>query len=173
FGYTVPPFKLCYCGLRELDVAVSHSFMMLFAGYLLQGGGWLAGTPWLLALPLCVSILPAIILSGLPDRHADIDIGKGTLPVRLGARRATWLALILVIIAAALALLAAHLPPARAAYRGIVWGLVPHAGVLVLALLQLLRRRAAPADRRIDGVMVLAFSYILWFVAVPFWHLVA
>src|SRR5699024_9272982 len=132
----------CYRGLGELDVAVSHSFMMLFVGYLLQGGKWLASTPWLLALPLCVSILPAIILSALPDRHADIEIGKGTLPVRLGARRATWLALALVVIATALALLMAHLPPTRNAYHGIVWGLAPYTGVLVLVLLRLLQRRA-------------------------------
>lgn len=172
-GYTVPPLKLCYRGLGELDVAVSHSFMMLFVGYLLQGGWWLASAPWLLALPLCVSILPAIILSALPDRHADIEIGKGTLPVRLGARRATWLALALVVIATALALLMAHLPPTRTAYHGIVWGLVPYTGLLVLVLLRLLQRRTDPADRRIDGVMVLALSYILWFVVVPFWNLVA
>lgn len=170
-GYTIPPLKLCYRGLGELDVAITHSFMVLFAGYLLQGGSWLHAAPWLLALPICVSVLPAIILSGLPDRHADAAAGKGTLPVRLGARPATWLALAGVVAAAALALLVSRLAATHAAYRGIVWGVMPHAGVLVLMLWRMLQRRENLADRRIDAVMVVALSYILWFVAVPLWNL--
>lgn len=170
-GYTVPPLKLCYRGLGEFDVALSHSFMVLFVGYMLQGGPWLAAVPWLLALPLCVSVLPAIILSGLPDRRADAVAGKGTLAVRLGARAAIGMALATAVAAALLALLAAHLPQTRAAYRGIVWGVLPHAGLLTLILFQFLERRADPADTRIDGVMVVALSYILWFVVIPFWNL--
>src|SRR5699024_5757234 len=98
-GYTIPPLKLCYRALGELDVAITHSVVVLFVGYLLQGGAWLNAVPWLLALPLGISILPAIILSALPDRHADAAAGKGTLPIRLGARPATWLALAFAVTA--------------------------------------------------------------------------
>lgn len=75
-GYTAPPLKLCHRGLGELDVALTHSFMVLLIGYLLQGGHLLAEFPWLLALPLCLSIIAAITLSGLPDRDADSRAGK-------------------------------------------------------------------------------------------------
>jgi 1,4-dihydroxy-2-naphthoate octaprenyltransferase len=171
-GYTMPPLKLCWRGLGEIDVAVSHSFMVLFIGYLLQGGDWLAPTPWLLALPLGLSVLPAIILSGLPDRRADQAAGKGTLPVRLGARHAIWLSGALVAAAAIAALIVARLPATLGAYDVIVWGMVPHAVLLIVLLARLARADKPPADRRIDGVMVVALSYILWFVVVPFWHLV-
>ncbi len=170
-GYTMPPLKLCYRSLGELDVAVSHSFLVLLVGYVLQGGAWYAALPWLLGLPICISILPAIILSALPDRHADMQVGKHTLPVRLGAHAATWLALALVIAAAALAMIVAHLPATRDAWHGIVWGVVPHAALLVLLLLRMLYGKRDLADRRIDGVMVVALAYILWFVAIPFWRL--
>src|SRR5699024_6928233 len=111
-GYTIPPLKLCYRALGELDVAITHSVVVLFVGYLLQGGTWLNAVPWLLSLPLGISILPAIILSALPDRHADAAAGKGTLPVRLGTRPATWLALASALAAAILALIVARFGPA-------------------------------------------------------------
>lgn len=171
-GYTVPPLKLCYRGLGELDVAFTHSFMVLFVGYLLQGGAWQAAAPWLLALPLCVAVLPAIILSALPDYGADAATDKGTLAVRLGPRPAMGVALAVTAAAALLALLWSHLPQTRAAYKGIVWGVLPHAGLLGVLLFQRLQRAADSTDARIDGLMVVALTYILWFVVVPFWNLV-
>ncbi|MDN5874058.1 MAG: prenyltransferase [Sinobacteraceae bacterium] len=171
-GYTVPPLKLCWRGLGELDVAVSHSFMVLLLGYVLQGGAWQAPLPWLLAAPLCIAVLPAIILSGLPDRHADAAAGKRTLPVRLGARKAAWLALALALAAAVAVIVVAHLPATQKVYRGIVWGVVPNAAILAFMLLRLLHRHPDPADQRIDSVLVVALVYILWFVVVPFRNLI-
>ena len=170
-GYTAPPLKLCHRGLGEVDVAITHGFLTVLAGWLLQGGSAQTPTPWLLALPLGTAVLPAIILSGLPDRAADAAAGKRTLAVRLGARPAIWLALVLAVVAAALAIGIAHVPAAHFANRNIMWGVVPWAGLLVLALLALLRKRRDAADARIDGVMMLALAYMLWFVAVPIWNL--
>lgn len=157
-GYTVPPFKLCWRGLGEVDVALSHSFMVLLFGFMLQGGRWFAPLPWLLAAPLCVAIVPAIVLSGLPDRSADADAGKGTLPVRLGARAATWLAVALTVAAVVLVLIIARLAPVHGAYDAIIWGLLPYAGLLVLVLLRLLHQHPDVADRRIDGAMLVALG---------------
>lgn len=170
-GYTAPPLKLCHRGLGEVDVAITHGFLTVLAGWLLQGGPAWTVTPWLLALPLGAAVLPAIILSGLPDRAADAAAGKRTLAVRLGARPAIWLALVLAVVAAALAIGIARVPAAHFAYRNIMWGVVPWAGLLVLALLALLRKWHDAADARIDGVMMLALAYMLWFVAVPIWNL--
>lgn len=171
-GYTVPPLKLCYRGLGEFDVGLTHSLVVLLIGYVLLGGFWRDLLPWLLALPLGLSILPAIILSGLPDRNADASTGKRTLVVKLGSRGSVAAAGGAAIAAASLALLEAHLPQTRVIYGGIVWGIIPHVGLLVLVLFRLLRCHSEPANRRIDGTMVVALTYILWFVVVPFWNLI-
>ena len=170
-GYTAPPLKLCHRGLGEVDVAITHGFLTVLAGWMLQGGSAWAPAPWLLALPVGTAVLPAIILSGLPDRAADAAAGKRTLAVRMGTRPAVWLAIALATAAAALAIWIARLPAADFAYRNIMWGVVPWAGLLTLSLLALLRKRRDPADVRIDGVMMLALAYMLWFVAVPIWNL--
>lgn len=81
-GYTAPPLKLCHRGLGELDVALTHSFGVLMLGAAAQGGGMTAAGPLLLAMPLALAVLPAIILSGIPDRDADLAAGKRTLVVR-------------------------------------------------------------------------------------------
>ncbi len=65
-GYTAAPLKLSYRGWGEVDVAFTHSMMVLWLGYLLQGGRAGALLPWLLALPMFFAILPAIILAGVP-----------------------------------------------------------------------------------------------------------
>ena len=70
-SYTVPPLKLSHRGFGELNVALTHSAGAIMAGYVVQGGGWMDSAPWLLALPLGVSVLPSILLAGCPDREAD------------------------------------------------------------------------------------------------------
>ena len=63
------------------------------AGYVAQGGGWTDSTPWLLALPLGVSVLPSILLAGCPNREANVAAAKRTLVVILGKRGAVRLAI--------------------------------------------------------------------------------
>ncbi|MCR8826367.1 NAD(P)H-dependent oxidoreductase [Pseudosulfitobacter koreensis] len=164
-GYTVPPLKLSYRTLGEVDVGVTHSFFPILLGMALQGGSVARPEPWLIALPMCLSILPAIILSGVPDHDADRAVSKNTIAVRFGIRPAFAVSAIFAVVAATLAaLLQFYLLPG-------IYGTVPT--VLVLAHAVLLVRRLMTEygedakPRRIDTTMVLALSYILWFCVLP------
>jgi 1,4-dihydroxy-2-naphthoate octaprenyltransferase len=168
-GYTVPPLKLCYRGLGELDVGLTHSPGAILCGFVFQGGDWHAGLPWLLSLPLFLAVLPGITLSGVPDLNADAAVGKRTLAVRTGVRGAYGIAALFTVLAAGTALALQPLPGIGPLFGGIQYGVLPHA----LLLLWLLARQAllAPQTQRIDRLMVAALAYILWFVGVPLAHL--
>ena len=164
-GYTVPPMKLSYRGLGEIDVAVTHSLGVMLCGFLFLGGHWQDPLPWLLSLPLLLAILPAITLSGIPDLEADAAAGKRTLAVRLGRRNTLWLATAFTALAAAAAVLWDLLGLASAAYAGIAYLAVPHA--LWLAWLLVGRIETAAPPGRIDGLMAVSLTFILWFGIVP------
>ncbi len=162
-GYTVPPMQLSWRGLGELDVALTHSFSALLCGGLAQGSALTAPFPWLIGLPLFCAVLPAIILSGVPDFDADRSAGKRSLAVRCGPRGAVGIAeLATALAAAASGCWVAALGPAALPAIGVV---------LLYALLQIRRlerfRAGGARPRRIDGLMVLCLSYILLFVAAP------
>ena len=106
-AYTVPPLKLSHRGFGEVDVALTHSAGAIMAGYVAQGGHWTDSTPWLLALPLGLAVLPSILLAGCPDRTADQAVGKRTLVVLLGSSGAIRLAMAACLAAPALAALMA------------------------------------------------------------------
>jgi 1,4-dihydroxy-2-naphthoate octaprenyltransferase len=162
-SYTVPPLKLSHRGLGELDVALTHSLGAVLAGYVIQSGAIPPLLPFWVSLPMFFSILPSIIMSGIPDFDADRQAGKKTLVVHLGVRRST-------VLAAALAVLAACLGTALpllgvAALSGLEFVALPHAAIL----LWLVARRWHDLDRaiRIDGMMGAALLYIGWFVVIP------
>jgi 4-hydroxybenzoate polyprenyltransferase len=121
-------------------------------------------------VPLFFAILPAITLSGIPDHAADRAVGKGTLAVRLGPRAAVRIAQAATVVAAATAL--ALLPRLIGGdiVASIVLLIVPYAILQVFVLERHLGRRCEPG--RIDGLMAMALTYILWFVAIPLWGLV-
>lgn len=164
-GYTAPPLKLCYRSLGELDVALTHSVGVLLIGYILQRGAWDDPLPWSLSVPLALAVLPSITLSGIPDYAADRAAGKRTLAVRHGAEGALRIALATAIAAGA---------------AGVAWWLLGwdgglygpwillaalHAGCMVWRLHRHRREHRPPG--RIDGLMVLSLSLILWFGVLP------
>jgi putative NADPH-quinone reductase/1,4-dihydroxy-2-naphthoate octaprenyltransferase len=169
-GYTVPPLKLCWRGLGEIDVGVTHSLGVILCGYAFQGGTWSNAWPWLVAVPLFFAILPAITLSGIPDYAADRAVGKGTIAVRLGPRMAVRLAQAMTVLAAVMA--AALLPALIGAdmLPAVALLIVPYAVLQVVVLERYLRQRCEP--RRIDRLMAMSLTYILWFVALPLWGLI-
>ncbi|MDX1539832.1 MAG: NAD(P)H-dependent oxidoreductase [Geminicoccaceae bacterium] len=162
-GYTLPPLKLSWRTLGELDVALTHGVLAALSGYLIQGGASADPLVWWLGLPLSLAILPSITLAGIPDRTADAAVGKRTIAVRFGVHAAVRLAQ----ANAALAVVAAHLVPGEAGdlLAGIGWLALPHAVWLIWRF-----EAAGPwpdEAQRIDGLLVLSLTYMVWFVAVP------
>jgi 1,4-dihydroxy-2-naphthoate octaprenyltransferase len=168
-GYTTPPLKLCWRGLGELDVALTHSTAIILCGFLFQGGAWNASFPVLASVPLFLAVLPAIILSGIPDYAADHAAGKRSLAVVMGPRGAIRIAQAATVLAAFMALFWQYRGVAQSAFAGIAVFVVPHAAALVWLLERHLWNGRPPA--RIDGLMALALLYIVWFVAVPLYRL--
>lgn len=164
-GYTAPPLRLSYRGLGEVTVAVTHGALVILLGWTLQGGALGAALPWLLALPLGVAILPSIILANVPDRRADREVGKRTLAVILGNWRASTLAGWCAVAAAIVAAGVATLPASRGLLDGVAPCALVHAAFL-LWLIERYHRRHAP-DGRIDGLIIAALVFMLWFILLP------
>jgi 1,4-dihydroxy-2-naphthoate polyprenyltransferase len=120
-------------------------------------------------VPLALAVLPSIILAGVPDRDADRAIGKRTLAVRLGVRGALLLAGSFAVLASAAALLLMWTTPVGGLLAGIEYLAPLHAMLLLI----LLSRQAPRAEElaRIDGLLVAALTYMVWFVVVPLRHL--
>ncbi|WP_276254588.1 NAD(P)H-dependent oxidoreductase [Halomontanus rarus] len=164
-GYTMPPLKLAYRTLGELDVAVTHSLGVLLFGFVAMGGAWHDPLPWLLSLPFLLSILPSITLAGVPDHAADRAAGKRTLAVRFGVGGAVRVAQSATLLAAATAVLWRLFEVVPGAYGPAIYLAVLHALVLVWLLRTRVDDRGTPG--RIDGVLVASLSYLCWFGILP------
>jgi 1,4-dihydroxy-2-naphthoate octaprenyltransferase len=165
-GYTVPPLKFSYRGLGEVTVAFTHSPYVILCGYVFQGGSWADPLPWILSIPLFLATLAAIILAGIPDRLADREVSKKGVAVLWGPREAVLLASLFVCLASLSGVLLGHFHIFPGSAGKWIWGAVPHGIILLLVLFKLIR--SGNYDRRIDGIMALALSYIIWFGLIPF-----
>ena len=146
-------------------MALTHSAGAIMAGYLAQGGSWTDSVPWLLALPLGVSVLPSILLAGCPDREADQAAGKRTLVVILGKRGAVRLAMAASLAAPTLAAL---ILLARADMAELLGWSAAGGAIHAAWLLRRLRRfTAEEMPERIDGAIALALTFMLWFCVPP------
>jgi len=169
-SYTAPPVKLSYRSLGELTVGITHSFAVVLCGYLFQGGRITDSFSWWLSLPLFLSVLPSIILAGIPDYAADKFAGKKTIAVRLGTIKAVQLAMgitvlpVFTVIAFTLFNILPH------AFSGILYGIVPHAVLLVGLLNQYSKEQPAPG--RIDKLIIVALLYLMWFAIIPLINLI-
>jgi 1,4-dihydroxy-2-naphthoate octaprenyltransferase len=164
-GYTVPPMQLSYRGLGEVNVGVTHSFAVVICGYLFQGGSIGDAFPWLLSVPMCLAVLPSIILSGIPDYHADKAVSKRTLAVRLGKKGAAVLAIGFTILAAIAAVTFHLFNILPGAYGNMIYAVVPHAAFLFWLLTRYIKN-SSPSSR-IDYLMIASLTYLIWFALIP------
>ena len=165
-SYTAPPLRFSYRGWGEVVVGFTHSFAVIACGFVFQGGSLSVTFPWLLGIPLFFAIVPAIIMAGIPDYAADRQAGKGTLAVRLGKSKAATLATTSTVLSIATLIGLMQYEVFQAVYGNVMYLAVLHAGWLILLLYRFIRRRDKP--ERIDVILVVALSYIMWFALVPF-----
>lgn len=168
-GYTVPPIKLSYHGLGELDVGITHSIAVILCGFVFQGGNILDPFPWLLSIPLFLAILPSIILAGIPDYEADKAAAKKTIAVRAGRKGAAKLALVLTILAALAGVGWSLFDVLPGAFGNAIYGVIPHAGILVYLLYDYIKK-PSPSPK-IDLLLMVSLTYVLWFGLVPLFKL--
>jgi putative NADPH-quinone reductase/1,4-dihydroxy-2-naphthoate octaprenyltransferase len=164
-GYTVPPLRLSYRGLGEFNVAFTHSFAVIICGFIFQGGDANDPIPWLLSIPLFLSVLPSIILAGIPDHDADKAADKKTLAVRLGKTGGAKLAITFTIVSALTVLFFKELNILPGVFGNLVYIIIPHS--ILLGMLILGYIRSQPLPKRIDWLMIASLTYILWFALLP------
>lgn len=139
-GWAKPPLKLSYRGLGELTVAIVAGPLLAEQAWLIATGTFSVRALWV-GVPFGLLELSMALMHGISDRVKDAEVGKRTLIVRIGDRRAA--------IAHALALVAAF----AALVVLVARGLLPTAGLLALAAVPLAVRSArmalaAARDRR-------------------------
>lgn len=169
-GYTVPPLKLSYRGLGEIDVGLTHSLGVILCGYVFQGGGLNELYPWLLSVPLFLGILPSIVLAGIPDFEADKAVGKRTIAVKSGKKGAAVVAIVFTILSALAAVVWVQMNIVSEAYGNAIYLIIPHAVILIFLLLGYLKDTAP--SMKIDKLMIASLTYVLWFAVIPLLKLI-
>lgn len=168
-GYTAPPLQLAYRVSAELDVCLTHSFLLVLCGWMFQGGAWHTPLPWLVSVPLFLAGFPSIALSSIPDCEADCLVNKSTFAVRWGPRRTLQLAALFTAVAAISAVLWQAAGLGNGIFQGVAYWIVPHAFLLLWMLARHLR--AGKVTGRIDGLMVTSLSFMLPFAVLPLWRI--
>ncbi|KYC50136.1 MAG: 1,4-dihydroxy-2-naphthoate octaprenyltransferase [Candidatus Methanofastidiosum methylothiophilum] len=167
-SYTVPPIKLSYRGLGEIDVGITHSFYIVLAGFLLQSPAIGTTFPWLISIPLFFAVFGAIILAGFPDLDADKKVGKKTLTVLLGQKRATLLSIVSIICSI---LSSGFIAYSRIlGYASILFLITIIQGIALIYLLNILFK-ANVNYSQINKQLQMALSYIMWFTLIPLLYL--
>ncbi|HQM94258.1 MAG TPA: prenyltransferase [Methanofastidiosum sp.] len=167
-SYTLPPIKLSYRGLGELDVGVTHSFYIVIAGFLLQSQRIDLTFPWLISIPLFFSVFGAIILAGFPDLSADQKVGKRTLTVILGKKRATILSIISISLSIISSIIIVILGILGS--LGMLFIVAIAQGIILLYLLSVLFRSDS-IEGQINMQLQFSLAYIMWFTLIPLVYL--
>lgn len=101
FFYTAPPVRLGYRGLGELFVGLGFGTLIVAGSYYVQAAA-LSGTAFIASAPIAILIAMVLLINEFPDHDADKKVGKRTLVVILGKKRALRLYHSMVVLAYAL-----------------------------------------------------------------------
>lgn len=165
-GYTAPPLKFSYRGVGELVVAFTCGPYLIFCGAYFQSRQLTDPVPWLLGLPLFFAILPAIILSEILDYDADKAVGKRTIPVIWGKKRAFIFSVIFLLIPNFMSLVLLYYRLITGVVAIILLVTLPYA--IILSGLCLKRIGGKKSHRRHSGLLVGSLAYMVWFIIVPY-----
>jgi 4-hydroxybenzoate polyprenyltransferase len=119
---------------------------------------------------LLFAIFSAITISGVPDFQADRAAKKRTIAVIFGPRVAIMLSGICISVAALSWIVLYYFDILKGWSVILIFVVLLHALVLLTVLFKLMR--SAHFDRKINRVMVLTLSYMLWFCLIPLLSLV-
>lgn len=115
YFYVAPPLRLAHRGLGEIAVGLNFGLLIVMGAYYVQTGS-ITSECIVASLPLTCLIAAVVIINEFQDSAADGSVGKRTLVVRLGTRRA-------VVLFGAVSLLA-YLPIVIGAATGFIPPLV-------------------------------------------------
>lgn len=154
WAYSAPPLALMARGLGEVAVALAWWLVVLGADYVQRRQFFVI--PAATAASFALLAANILLANGFPDAAADARVGKKTLVVRLGARRAAWAYLLIALLAHGWLALAVWLliPPARA-----LWGLASLPLSLAAGAL-LLRHAGQPQRLRPAIVLTIAAALV-------------
>lgn len=99
WAYSAPPLALMSRGLGEIAVALVWALVVVGADYVQRGRFFVI--PAVAALGYGLMIGNVLLANAFPDAAADASVGKRTLAVRLGLRRAACLYLAVALAAQA------------------------------------------------------------------------
>jgi 1,4-dihydroxy-2-naphthoate octaprenyltransferase len=167
-AYTVPPLKLSYRGFGEIDVGITHSFYIILAGFLFQCPRIYTSFPWVISIPLFFAVFGAIILAGFPDFIADKKVGKKTLTVILGQKRATLVSILSISLSIISSGIIAY--SRIMGYAGIIFLIAMLQGIIILYLLSIVFR-STRINIQINKLLQMSISYIFWFTIIPILYL--
>ena len=165
-GYTVPPIKFSYRGLGEIVVGITHSVFVIVCGYAFQTGILMNIWPYLISVPLFLAVFGAIMLASVPDYEADMLAHKKTIAVILYPPLTAELSIAFIVSAAISYFLFWRFNVLSCSFMGKILILIGiHAVVLVAAIIRFVM--ANNYNRKINFILQLALSYIMWFGVVP------
>lgn len=160
-AYHLPPLRLNHRGFAEVMVGVMFGIAPVGMATWLQAGQ-VDGATLLVSLPIALWVMGILLVNEVPDRVADRAVGKTTLAVLVGPRRAlralVGLAMAAVIVLVGLTV-AGILP---------LWGLVLPGGLTALVAVAALRARPDEHPsmlRAIKGMLALHTGGSLWITA--------
>lgn len=96
WAYSAPPLALMKRGLGEATVALTWGLVVVGADYVQRKHFFVIPSAVSVSFALLVGNI--LIINGFPDAASDAQVGKRTLVVRLGLRRAAWTYLMVAVL---------------------------------------------------------------------------